>query len=193
MCSHLYSTFVDLAKAFGTVNLEGLWKIMEKFGCPDRFIQMVSQLPDGMMARVRENETVSEAFALTNGVKQGYVLAPNLFSLMFSAMLADAYRDERPRIRIAYGTNGHLLNQRRMHFQSRISNTTAHELLFAYDCAPDITDMQRGKDFFSGACENFGLVINTEKTVAMHQPPPNTALHTMRCRSAWTEPNCKSV
>nr|VZI51731.1 unnamed protein product [Spirometra erinaceieuropaei] len=25
------------------------------------------------------------------------------------------------------------------------------------------------------ACENFGLVINTQKTVVMHQPPPNSA------------------
>ncbi|BHF77176.1 hypothetical protein SprV_0502027900 [Sparganum proliferum] len=30
-------------------------------------------------------------------------------------------------------------------------------------------------DLFSAACENFGLVINTQKTVIMHQPPPNKA------------------
>ncbi|BHF85821.1 hypothetical protein SprV_1002899400 [Sparganum proliferum] len=31
---------------------------------------------------------------------------------------------------------------------------------------------------FSVACENFGLVINTQKTVVMHQPtPPNTSTH----------------
>ncbi|BHF59553.1 hypothetical protein SprV_0100251300 [Sparganum proliferum] len=35
--------------------------------------------------------------------------------------------------------------------------------------------MQRNMDLFSAASENFGLVINTEKTVVMQQPPPNTA------------------
>nr|VZI49912.1 unnamed protein product [Spirometra erinaceieuropaei] len=75
MRTHLYSTFVDLTKAFDTVNREGLWKIMQKFGCPERFIQMVRQLHDGMMARVTDNGAVSEAFAVTNGVKQGCVLA----------------------------------------------------------------------------------------------------------------------
>ncbi|BHF81450.1 hypothetical protein SprV_0702458000 [Sparganum proliferum] len=30
-------------------------------------------------------------------------------------------------------------------------------------------------DLFSAACENFGLVINTQKMVLMHQPPPNKA------------------
>nr|VZI16281.1 unnamed protein product [Spirometra erinaceieuropaei] len=178
MRTHLHSTFVDLTKAFDTVNREGLWKIMQKFGCPERFTQMVRQLHDGMMARVTDNGAVSEAFAVTNGVKQGCVLAPTLFSLMFSAMLMDAYRDERPGIRIAFRTDGHLLNQRRMHFQSRVSTTTVHELLFADDCVLNTTseeEMQRSKDLFSAACENFGLVINTQKTVVMHQPPHNTA------------------
>ncbi|BHF84948.1 hypothetical protein SprV_1002810200 [Sparganum proliferum] len=129
MRTHLYSTFVDLTKAFNTVNREGLWKIMTKFGCPERFIEMVRQLHDGMMARVTENGTVSEAFAVTKGVKQGCVLAPTIFMLM------DAYRgDERPGIRIAYRTDGHLLNQQRMNFQSRVSTTAVQELLFAVDC-----------------------------------------------------------
>ncbi|BHF75643.1 hypothetical protein SprV_0501873900 [Sparganum proliferum] len=180
MRTHLYSTFVDLTKAFDTVNREGLWKIMQKFGCPERFIEMVRQLHDGMMARVTDNGAVSEAFAVTNGVKQGCVLAPTLFSLMFSAMLMDAYRgDERsPGIRIAYRTDGQLLNQRRMQFQSRVSTTMVHELLFADDCALNTTseeEMQRSMDLFSAACANFGLVINTQKTVVMHQPPPNSA------------------
>ncbi|VDL98804.1 unnamed protein product [Schistocephalus solidus] len=92
---------LDLKKAFDTVNQDGLLKIMQKFSCPERFTHMVRQLHDGMMARVIDNGTVSEAFGVTNGVKQGCVLAPTLFSPMFSAMLMDAYRDERPGIRIA--------------------------------------------------------------------------------------------
>nr|VZI40289.1 unnamed protein product [Spirometra erinaceieuropaei] len=110
MRTHLYFTFVDLTRAFDTLH-------------------------DGMMARVMDNGAASEAFAVTNGVKQGCVLTPTLFSLMFSAMLMDTYRDEPPGIRIAYRTDGHLLNQRRMHFQSRVSPTTVHQLLFADDCA----------------------------------------------------------
>ncbi|BHF63685.1 hypothetical protein SprV_0200667900 [Sparganum proliferum] len=83
-----------------------------------------------------------------------------------------------PGIRIAYRTDGHLLNQQRMNFPSRVSTTIVHEILFADDCALNTTseeEMQRSMDLFSAACENFGLVINTQKTVVMHQPPPNTA------------------
>nr|VZI19986.1 unnamed protein product [Spirometra erinaceieuropaei] len=178
MRTHLYSTFVELTKAFHTVNREGLWKIMQNFGCPERFIQIVRQLHDGMMPRVTDNGAVSEAFAVVNGVKQGCVLVPTLFSLMFSAILMDDYRDEHPGIRIAYRTDHHLLNQRRMHFRSRVYTVTVHRLLFADDCALNTTseeELQRNMHLFYAACENFGLVINTQKMVVMHQPPPNSA------------------
>ena len=45
----LYMTFVDLTKAFDTVSHEGLWKIMAKFGCPAKFIEMVRQFHDACL------------------------------------------------------------------------------------------------------------------------------------------------
>ncbi|VDM04229.1 unnamed protein product [Schistocephalus solidus] len=177
MRTHLYTNFVDLMKAFDTVNRDGLWKIMQKFGCPERFTHMIRQFHDGMMVRVAANGTVSEAFAVTNGVKQDCVLAPTLFSLMLSAMLTDAYREECPGICITYRMDGRLLNQRRMHFCSRVSTANIHELLFTDDCALNLTteeEMQRSMDLFAATCDNFGLRINTKKTVVMHQPSPNT-------------------
>nr|VZI25912.1 unnamed protein product [Spirometra erinaceieuropaei] len=158
---------MDLPQAFDTVNR-----------CPEQFTQMVRQLHDGMTARVTGNGTVSDAFTVTNGAKQGCVLAPTLFNLMFSLMLIDVYRGERPGIRVAYRTDGHLLDHRRMRFQSGVSTTTVYKLLFADDCAINTTsegDIQSSTDLFAVAvaCDNFGLVINTEKTVVMYQPPPD--------------------
>ncbi|BHF58292.1 hypothetical protein SprV_0100124400 [Sparganum proliferum] len=126
-----------------------------------------------MMAQATDN--VSEAFTVTNRVEQGRVLAPTLFSLMFSAKLMDTYRG-RPEIRVVYRTDGQLFNHQRIHFQSRVSTTTVNGLLFADDRALNATfvgDMQRSTDLFAAACDNFGLVINTGKTVVMHQPPPD--------------------
>ena len=87
----LYMTFVDLTKAFDTVSREGLWKIMAKFGCPAKFIAMVRQFHDGMLAKVQNDGEFSDPFPVTNGVKQGCVLASTLFSMMFSAMPTDAF------------------------------------------------------------------------------------------------------
>ena len=66
---------------------------MAKFGCPPRYIAMVRQFHDGMQAHVQNDEEYSEPFLVTNGVKQGCVTAPTLFSMMFSAMLIDAFQD----------------------------------------------------------------------------------------------------
>nr|VZI48647.1 unnamed protein product [Spirometra erinaceieuropaei] len=129
---------------------------------------MVRQLHDGIVAHVMDEGAVSEAFAVTNGMKQGCVLAPTLFSLMFSAMLMDAYRDERPGIRIAYMTDGHLPNERRMHFQSRVSTTTVHELLFADDCALNTTSDRR---------------CNGAWTCS--PPPARTSIYSLTRRRRW--------
>ena len=77
----LYLLFIDPTKAFDTISRPGLWSILSKLGCPPKFISMVRSLHDGMMARVIENGDVSDPFPVTNGVKQGCVLAPTLFSL----------------------------------------------------------------------------------------------------------------
>ena len=171
----LYLTFVDLTKAFDTVSREGLWKIMEKFGCPRKFIAIVRQFHDGMMARVLDDGEESDAFPVTNGVKQGCVLAPTLFSMMFSAMLMDAFRDSDPGIRIRYRFDGGLFNPRRLQAVTKVMETVIRDLLFADDCAlaaPTQPEMQQGMDGFSSACDNFGLTISTKKTEVMFQPAP---------------------
>ena len=89
----LYMTFVNLTKAFNTVSREGLWKIITQFGCPAKFIAMVRQFHDGILARVQNDGEFSDPFPVTNGVKQGCVLASTLFSMVFPAMLTDAFRE----------------------------------------------------------------------------------------------------
>ena len=61
----LYMTLVDLTKAFDTVSREGFWKIMAKFGCPAKFIAMVRQFHDGMLARVQNDGEFSDPFPVT--------------------------------------------------------------------------------------------------------------------------------
>ena len=54
----------------------------------------------------------SDPFPVTNGVKKGCVLAPNLFSMMFSAMLTAAFQDGDNSIPIRYRFDGKLFNLR---------------------------------------------------------------------------------
>ena len=113
------SDLVYLTKAFDTVSRNGLWKIMAKFGCPPRYIAMVRQFHDGMQARVQNDGEYSESFPVTNGVKQGCVMASTLFSMMFSAMLTDAFQDVDAGFPIRYRFDGKLLNLRRLQANPR--------------------------------------------------------------------------
>ena len=128
----VYMTFVDLTKAFDTVSREGLWKIMAKFGCPTKFIAMVRH---GMLARVQNNGEFSDPFPVTNGVEQGCVLAPTLFSMMFSAMLTAAFQDGDNGIPIRYRFDGKLFNLRRLQAKSKVQTEVLDEFLFADDMA----------------------------------------------------------
>ncbi|BHF73547.1 hypothetical protein SprV_0401662800 [Sparganum proliferum] len=149
MQTHHYINFVDLMKFFDTVNRDGLSKSKQKFRCPERFTHMVRQLHDAMMARVTDSRTVSDESAVTNELKHGCVLVPNFLSLIFSAMLRETYRDERPGIRIAYRTDGHLLIRQRMQTPTRLPTTTVHEMYFA-DTLRE-ADMQRSMDLLASA------------------------------------------
>ena len=171
----LYMTFVDLTKAFDTVSREGLWRIMKKFGCPDNFITLVRQFHDGMMVKVMDDGDESREFPVTNGVKQGCVLAPTLFSMVFSAMLTDAFQHSKDGIRLKYRTDGGLFNLRRLQAVTKVTETVICDLLFADDCALNAGTeamMQHEVDCFSKACDNFGLTISTKKTEVMYQPAP---------------------
>ena len=143
----LYMTFVDLTKAFDTVSHERLWKIMAKFGCPAKSIAMVRQFHDGMLARVQNDGKFSDPFPVTNGVKQGCVLASTLFSMMFSTMLTDAFQGGDNGIPIRYRFDGKLFNLRRLQAKSKVQTEVLDEFLFADDMAmgaPTEEKMQKG-------------------------------------------------
>ena len=114
----LYLTFVDLTKAFDTDSRERLWNIMAKFDCPVKFIAMVRQFHDDILSRVQNNGELSDLFPVINGVKQGCVQASTLFSMMFSAMLTDAFQDGDNGIPIRYRFDGKLFNLKRLQANS---------------------------------------------------------------------------
>jgi hypothetical protein len=169
----LYLTFVDLTKAFDTVCRDGLWKVMKRFGCPPAFVRMVRLFHEGMNARVSDQGELSDPFPVTNGVKQGCVLAPTLFSMVFSAMLA--HTDAPFDVSIRHRMDGGLFNLRRLQAKTKVKMQPVREFLFADDCAlgsSSESTMQEAMDSFATACDNFGLTISTQKTEVMHQPAP---------------------
>ena len=72
---------------------------------------------------------------MTNGVKQGCVLASTLLSMMFSAMLTDAFQDGDNSITISYRFDGKLFNLRTLQTKSKVQTEVLDEFLCADDIA----------------------------------------------------------
>nr|VZI39789.1 unnamed protein product [Spirometra erinaceieuropaei] len=73
-------------------------------------MHLVRHLHDVLMAPVTDKGTVSDALAVASELKQGCVLTPTLFSLMSSAMLMDACRNERSITSVFYKIDRQFLN-----------------------------------------------------------------------------------
>ena len=133
----LYVTFVDLTKVFDTVSRKGLWLILERLGCPPKFLSMVIQLHEDQSGQVRVNNDLSEPFPITNGVKQGCVLAPTLFSIFFSMMLRQALENfnDDDAVYIRYRLDGSLFNLGRLQAHTKTLEQMILDLLFADDAA----------------------------------------------------------
>ena len=80
--------FIDLQKAYDSVDRTLLWQVLARFGVPPQLIRVIRHFHDGMRACVRNDDGVcSEWFEVAQGLRQGCVLAPLLFNILFAAML----------------------------------------------------------------------------------------------------------
>ena len=117
----------------------------------------------------------SDPFPVTNGFKQGCVLASTLFSMMFSAMLTDAFQDGDNGIPIRYRFDGKLSNLKRLQAKSKVQTEVLDEFLFADNMAKDAPieeKMQKGVDQVSDSCYSYDLTISIKKTEVVYQPAP---------------------
>ena len=80
--------FIDLQKAYDSVDRTLLWQVLARFGVPPQMIRVLRRFHDGMRACVRNDDGVcSEWIEVAQGLRQGCVLAPLLFNIFFAAML----------------------------------------------------------------------------------------------------------
>ena len=169
--------FVDLTKAFDSVNRETLWKILGKLGCPDHFVKLIRSFHEEMEVSVNVGDILTDPFKVETGVKQGDWLAPTLVYVFFSIVLNDAFRDCNQGIYIRYRNSGKLFNIHRFAAKTKVLLGLVRDLLYADGCdlvAHTESDMQCFMDRLSEACKAFGLTISLDKTVVMLQPALGT-------------------
>ena len=80
--------FIDLTKAYDSVDRTLFWTILAHFSVPQNMISVIRQFHDGMRACVRLDDRVcSRWFGVEQGLCQECVLAPFLFNIFFAAVI----------------------------------------------------------------------------------------------------------
>ena len=83
-----YVCFIDLTKAYDSVDRTLFWTVLARFGVPQIMISVIRQFHDGIRVCVRLDDRVcSRWFAVEQGLRQGCELAPLLFNIFFAAVI----------------------------------------------------------------------------------------------------------
>ncbi|KAL8561420.1 hypothetical protein ACOMHN_037317 [Nucella lapillus] len=163
----LYAVFIDLTKSFDTVSRVALWTVLQKLNCQRKIVNLIRLFYDSMTGMVLSGAEASEPFEITNGVKQGCVLAPVLFNLFFTCIISHAVRDIEDEVYIRYRMDGSLFDLRHLSAKTKTINKLILEALFADDCAfmaHTESTLQLIVNKFAKASRLFGLTISLGKT-----------------------------
>ena len=147
----LYATFVDFQKAFDSVDRNVIWKLMEHYGFPQKFITIIQQLYENATCQVIHDGKLTEPFFVQTGVRQGCLLSPTIFLLVVDWIMRQATTDRRTGLQ-----------------------WTFTKQLEDLDFADDISllshkhqDAQEKLNRVSEEASKTGLQINTKKTEVM--------------------------
>ena len=127
--------FIDLNKAFNSINREALWKVLSRFGCPVKFIIILRILHSKMTATVLFNRTDPEPFTIRTGIKQGCVIAPTPFTIYLCVILLFIRYQLPHGVEPDYRLDGRLFNLNRLKAKTKVMKTTVIDVQYADDCA----------------------------------------------------------
>jgi hypothetical protein len=113
----LFSVFIDLTKAYDSVNREALWQVLRVYDVPAKLVALLMDLHTGTMSAVRMGGQLGEWFETRVGVRQGCVIAPLLFNTFFDFVLRRALDQMRSGhgacgVQVLAGGPGHTIQPR---------------------------------------------------------------------------------
>ena len=162
-----YTAFIDFSKAFDRVNKNILWSKLGGLGINDncKMLNALKSLYVDVQSCVRVNGYYSEWFDVSNGLKQGCILSPLLFSLYISDLVTS-------------------LNT--MNIGVPVGDETVRVLLYADDIvllADSVDNLQSLLDEVHLWCQSNGLCIESKTQIVHFRVGPATprACYIFKC------------
>ncbi len=147
----LHLLFVDFARAFDSINHAKLWQKLNIIGVSPKLIRVLKSIYDQATMSVRSPNGHTKKYDVAEGVLQGELTSPLLFSLFISD-IEDVFK-----LAETNGLRGINLNHK---FSFHVL-AYADDLVILADCP---TQLQEKLDILHKYCEELGLTVNVQKT-----------------------------
>ena len=155
--------FVDLSKAYDSVNHTALVAILRWYGMPHQVVDIIQELYTGTECHVRTADDVSEDFQVKMGVRQGCVLSL-LFNCVTDRILKEATNLLGGGLHIEYTSDGCLF----LSYRSITTDSTCIQNVLHIDdltlVAKTRRELQHMLDIVDRACARWGMQISMSKT-----------------------------
>ena len=102
--SPLYSVFVDVQKAFDSMDREFIWKLMQHCGFPPKYIAIIQQLYEGATCQVIHKRKLTNPFQVQTGVRQGCILLVTIFLMVVDRITQQSTTGQKTSIQWTFTT-----------------------------------------------------------------------------------------
>ena len=156
----LYINFIDFKAAFDSINRAFIWRALEHYGLPQKYIRVFQAFFRSTVSAVRHNGEISDWFSVKSGTGQGDIQGPPVFNfcINLAAQLAEACKAL---------TKGAVL-------QRAISPAEEDKVVLDTDYADDIAALDNSKEGLQETTDLLckfsayaGLKVNAGKTKSM--------------------------
>ena len=93
--SSLYINFIDFEKAFDSISIDVLWRLLRHYGLPDKIVTIIRVLYEGFSAQVVHNGQKTQPLDMRTGVRQGCLLSPLLFLVTLDWVMRTTFDRKR--------------------------------------------------------------------------------------------------
>jgi hypothetical protein len=190
----LHAAFIDLSKAFDSINRDALWRLLRARGVNSTLLALIQDLYSGSEAGVTVDGSAPSWFPTDTGVRQGCPLSPLLFNVYLDfvarLVITECAAQGISGFTVAFRINGRLVTPP----DDCSELLQLLMLLYADDMvlfAPDATALQAALLIFERVACDWGLTVNYGKTKVMvvgEQPLPSPAQQQQQSQQQQEQP-----
>ena len=162
----LFMCFIDITKAYDSINRELLWKVCLNYGVTPKLVNLLKLLYKNSIAKVKINGALSDSFEMNTGVMQGGIPSPLLFNILFDFIMKQVINEAAVSgVKFCYGSNDFFHGKNEAYDEFHIlALLYADDLVITCEC---ISDLEKFIGCFERVTQQYGLTMNTKKTCIM--------------------------